>query len=237
MPWTTPAGPTGAACATASAGVANRNQVSPLVRPSLLLDKALPYDPANPAVARDPVFQLRTPLLESERYLLGAQYLEKWYSSRGQPFTDVLARFTRAEQEYAIRRPAMAALTTAVAARTGAHSDGATGAAATDAIRYADFLVRSIACEHVAVTPGGWGASFQTAHWATLTGEAAWLLWDRSPRRPGSTSPRCWPTRRTTRPPRRWSTGPTRPAPSSPAATPGQRTTPGTAPPSSWPCR
>ncbi len=70
VPWTTPAGPTGAACATASAGVANRNQVSPLVHPSLLLDKALPYDPANPAVASDPVFQLRTLLLESERYLL-----------------------------------------------------------------------------------------------------------------------------------------------------------------------
>ena len=73
----------------------------------------------------------------------------------------------------------MAALTAAVAARTGAHSDGATGRSRDDAIRYADFLVRSIACEHVAVTPGGWGASFQTAHWATLTGEAAWLLWDR----------------------------------------------------------
>jgi hypothetical protein len=72
----------------------------------------------------------------------------------------------------------MAALTAAVAARTGAHSDGATGRSRADAIRYADFLVRSIACEHVAVTPGGWGASFQTAHWATLTGEAAWLLWD-----------------------------------------------------------
>ena len=123
-----PAGPTGAACATASAGVANRNQVSPLVQPSLLLDKALPYDPANPALARDPVFQLRTSLLESERYLLGAQYLERWYHPRGQPLTDVLARFTRAEQEYAIRRPAMAALTAAVAARTGAHNDSAVGA-------------------------------------------------------------------------------------------------------------
>ncbi len=179
VPWTTPAGPTGAACATASAGVARRNQVSPLVHPSLLLDKSLPYDPANPAVASDPVFQLRTLLLESERYLLNAQYLERWFPWRGQPFTDVLARFVPADQEYAIRRPAMAALTAAVAARTGAHSDGATGRSRDDAIRYADFLVRSIACEHVAVTPGGWGASFQTAHWATLTGEAAWLLWDR----------------------------------------------------------
>ena len=39
--------------------------------------------------------------------------------------------------------------------------------------------MRSIACQHVAVTPGGWGGGWQTAHWATLAGEAAWLIWDR----------------------------------------------------------
>ncbi len=122
-PWSTPAGPTGAACATASAGVANRDQVSALVKPSLLLDKDLPYDPANPALSTDPVFQLRATLLESERYLLGAQYIERWYNRRGQRYTDVLSRFSVAEQEYAVRRPAMAALTTAVAARTRAHND------------------------------------------------------------------------------------------------------------------
>jgi hypothetical protein len=177
--WTTPAGPTGAACATASAGVANRNQLAGLVRPSPILNRAVPYDPANPALAADPAFQLRSLLLESERYLLGAQYLDRWYSSRGQPYTDLLSRNIPAQQEYAIRRPAMAALTTAVAARTGVHSDTATGRSREDAIRYTDFLVRSIACQHAAVTPGGWGAGFQTAHWATLAGEAAWLIWDR----------------------------------------------------------
>ena len=178
-PWSTPAGPTGAACATASAGVANRDQVSALVKPSLLLDKDLPYDPANPALSTDPVFQLRATLLESERYLLGAQYIERWYNRRGQRYTDVLSRFSVAEQEYAVRRPAMAALTTAVAARTRAHNDAAVGRTRDEAILYADWLVRSIACQHVAVTPGGWGGGWQTAHWATLAGEAAWLIWDR----------------------------------------------------------
>jgi hypothetical protein len=178
-PWSTPAGPTGAACATAAAGVANRPQASALVRPSLILDKALPYDAANPAVGSDPVFQLRTSLLESERYLLGAQYLDRWYSKRGQPYTDVLSRFIPAQQEYAVRRPAMAALTTAVAARTGVHSDAGAGRTRDEAILYTDWLVRSIACQHVAVTPGGWGGGWQTAHWATLAGEAAWLIWDR----------------------------------------------------------
>ncbi len=178
-PWSTPAGPSAAACPTASAGVANRNQLASLVKPSLLLDKSLPYDPANPSLGTDPVFQLRTSLLESERYLLGAQYIERWYSRRGQRYTDVLSRFPEAQQEYAVRRPAMAALTTAVAARTRAHSDTVVGRTRDEAIMYSDWLVRSIACQHVAVSPGGWGGGWQTAHWANLAGEAAWLIWDR----------------------------------------------------------
>ncbi|MGH8893347.1 MAG: hypothetical protein ACRDWY_08600 [Actinomycetes bacterium] len=177
-PWPTPAGPTGSACPSASAGVANRPQVGPTVRPAVILDKELPYDAADPNVGGNPVFQLRTSLLESERYLLGAQYLDRWYSQRYQRFTDILDRYPATQQEYAVRRPAMAALTTAVAARAAAHNDALVGRTRDEAIRYTDWLVRSIACEHVAVTPGGWGAGWQTAHWALLTGQAAWLAWD-----------------------------------------------------------
>ena len=178
-PWPAPSGPTASACPTASSGVATRAQVAGLVRPSALLDKALPYDPASPTLGSDPVFQLRTALLESERYLLGAQYIERWYTKRGQRFTDILGRFVPEQQEYAVRRPAMAALTTAVAARTGAHNDASAGRTRDEAILYTDWLVRSIACQHAAVSPGGWGAGWQTAHWATLAGEAGWLVWDR----------------------------------------------------------
>jgi hypothetical protein len=46
-------------------------------------------------------------------------------------------------------------------------------------IAYADWLIRSIACEHASVTFGGWGSGWQTSHWANLTGEAAWLIWDK----------------------------------------------------------
>jgi len=182
-PWPTPAGPDGQACPSASAGVTNRPQVGATVRQSVLLDKNLPYDPADPALGANPVFQTRTALVEAEKYLLGAQYLERWFSKRFQRYTDILARFPNGQQEYAVRRPAMAALTTAVAARTRAHNDAAVGRTRDEAIRYTDWLVRSIACEHVAVTPGGWGATdprtaWQSAHWAFLTGKAAWLIWD-----------------------------------------------------------
>ena len=177
-PWPTPAGPDWQACATASAGVTNRPQLGATVRPSALLDKALPYDAADPALASNPVFQTRSALLEAEKYLLGAQYLERWYANRGQRYTDILDRFPTVQQEYAVRRPAMAALTTAVAARTKAHNDTVVGRTRDEAIRYADWLVRSVACEHAAITPGGWGAGWQSAHWAFLAGEAGWLIWD-----------------------------------------------------------
>ncbi len=177
--WRTLAGPTAAACPTAATTVATRNQQAGYVVPSLILDKSLPYDAASPTLSTDPVFQLRTSLLDADRYLLGAQYIERWYAKRWQAYTDIVGRFDPSQQEYAVRRPAMAALTTAVAARTSAHNDVSVGRTKDEAIRYADWLVRSIACQHVAVSPGGWGGGWQTAHWANLTGEAAWLIWDR----------------------------------------------------------
>jgi hypothetical protein len=177
-PWATPAGPRGAACPTASAAVANRPQVGRSVRASKLLDKDLPYSASDPNLSTNPIFQLRNSLLEAERFLLGSQYLDRWYDRRGQNYVDVLDRFPTAEQEYAVRRPAMAALTTAVAARTRAHNDSVVGRPVGDAIRYTDWLVRSIACQHVAVTPGGWGGGWQSAHWAVLTAQAGWLVWD-----------------------------------------------------------
>lgn len=177
-PWPTPAGPTAAACPTASAAVANRARVSSYVRPSGLLDRALPYDPADPSLGTNPVFQLRVSLLDAERYLLGAQYASRWAATRREAYTDVLARFRPDQQELAVRRPAMAAVTAAVATRTRAHNTRILGRTRAEAIRYTDWLVRSTACEHVAVTPGGWGGGWQTAHWAMLTGEAAWLVWD-----------------------------------------------------------
>jgi hypothetical protein len=168
-PWSTVAGPTGAACPTAGRRVATNARY---VVPSRILDKALPY-----AVTTSPGFAVRTALWQAERYLVGAQYDERWAGRRAQIYTDVRAK--AADEELAIRLPAMAALTAAVAARTSAHDDKKVGRSRDDVIAYADWLVRSIACEHASVTFGGWGSGFQTAHWAQLTGEAAWLIWDK----------------------------------------------------------
>ena len=170
--WRTLAGPSGAACPTASPAVANRSQAAPQVRPSGLLDLVPPADPDT-----DPTgYRLRTALLDAERYLTGAHYAARWAPRRDHTFTNVSSRSSNPEK--AIRLPAMEALTIAVAARTRGHNTEWVGRSSSEVISFADWLTRSIACEHRAVTPGGWGHGWQTAHWAMMAGLSGWLLWD-----------------------------------------------------------
>ncbi|CAB4663620.1 unannotated protein [freshwater metagenome] len=42
---------------------------------------------------------------------------------------------------------------------------------------YTKWQIRSIACQHNALTPGGWGTTWQSALWATTTAQAAWMIW------------------------------------------------------------
>jgi hypothetical protein len=125
--------------------------------------------------------QVRGSLEQSERFLLGAQYTQKWRATRSRAYLALLGRAR--DDELSIRLPAMSALTVAIGLRTGAADPARTDATGLTATRYVDQLVRSIACEHRSVSPDGWGDGWQTAHWAMLTGAAAWLIWDRlSPR-------------------------------------------------------
>ena len=45
-------------------------------------------------------------------------------------------------------------------------------------LAYAKWQLRSIACQHASVTPGGWGLQWQSALWAASAGQAGWLLWE-----------------------------------------------------------
>lgn len=121
--------------------------------------------------------RVRGSLQQSERYLLGAQYDALWRRTRAYSYLDLLHRSSSAE--LAIRLPAMSALTVAIGLRTGAYDPTLTGRTRASGVRYVDQLVRSIACAHGSVSPGGWGRGWETGHWAMLTGAAAWLLWDR----------------------------------------------------------
>lgn len=168
--WSMPAGPQGAGCPSARPGLSGR--ATRFVRPPTLLDQPLPRR-ATP----DPAARVGWSLREAERYLLNAQYDELWAHRRSSPYGQLLGRY--AKNELAVRLPAMSALTVAIAVRTGAHRTAVVGRTPDEAVRYADWLVRSLACEHESVSPGGWGREWQSDHWATLVGSAAWLLWDR----------------------------------------------------------
>jgi hypothetical protein len=117
---------------------------------------------------------VRRSLESAERYLLGAQYDATWQATRKRPYLDLV---TGGHDELDIRLPAMSALTVAIGLRTGAYDESAVGRSRSAGLRYVDQLVRSIACAHVSVSPGGWGRGWETAHWAMLTGAAAWLVW------------------------------------------------------------
>ena len=122
--------------------------------------------------------QVQGSLEESERYLLGSQFDATWQATSGAAYLDLLTG-SRDTDELQIRLPAMSAFTVAVGLRTGAFHPAQIGTGAATAHRYVDQLVRSIACAHVSVSPGGWGRGWQSPQWAMLTGAAAWLDWNR----------------------------------------------------------
>jgi hypothetical protein len=114
-------------------------------------------------------------LEQSERYLLGAQYDALWRPTRSRSYLNLLGTTS---DELAVRLPAMSAFTVAVGLGTDAADKSVLGRTRVGELRYVDQLVRSIACEHTSITPGGWGLGWETPHWAMLTGAAAWLVWD-----------------------------------------------------------
>ena len=166
-PWTTAAGTEGMLCPTA----AWTSQVSEsgIRAPLDLLGIGV-----TPDVAGAP--DVRAALQRAERYFLGAHFRDTYARVRHQSFADI--RALSPSQELAFRGPSMSALTVAVAVATGVHDQSSVGLSEASAIAYVQYLVGSVACQHLSVTPGGWGHGSQSAHWAGLAAQAAWLVWD-----------------------------------------------------------
>ncbi len=90
------------------------------------------------------------------------------------PYYDPLS--TNANTEEAIRRSANATLAAAILLRT-TDGRGVAGVGRDELLSFARWNIRSLACQHGASSPGGWGNTWQSALWATTTGQAGWLLW------------------------------------------------------------
>ncbi|MFA7323487.1 MAG: VCBS repeat-containing protein, partial [Candidatus Nanopelagicales bacterium] len=89
------------------------------------------------------------------------------------PYYDVIN--THKSIEESVRRSANVALAAAIMLTT---SNWKTVNAITRAelLSYAKWQIRSIACQHDSITPGGWGTTWQSALWASTAGQAGWLL-------------------------------------------------------------
>jgi hypothetical protein len=171
VPWPNRTGGQARSCPTAAAVVADRSATAADVRPSSLLNRPGPTG-ATPGA-------LRQALGTAESYLLGAKYQSEYLALSGQPYLNLMQM--NASLEAAVRGPAMEAQALAVGLRTDAFDAAAIGRSRDWATGHVGRLIRSIACQHVSITPGGWGDDWQTAHWAMLTGLAAWLVWDDLP--------------------------------------------------------
>ncbi|MEI6373337.1 MAG: VCBS repeat-containing protein [Actinomycetes bacterium] len=132
---------------------------------------------------------LRDSLRDEARYLVRSDLTTRLQVHRNRSYIDVLST-DRRTQEYAVRRLGNAAYAVSLARSTGAFTtpndplDATPEAPLVDpavADAYVDWLVRSVACQHVTTSPGGWGRNSQSALWTYVTATAAWYAWARTP--------------------------------------------------------
>ena len=69
-------------------------------------------------------------------------------------------------------------MTLAVGLRMDGFQEGAVGYPKADAVRENDWVLRSLACQHRSISPGGWGHGIQSGLWAATAAYGAWLVWD-----------------------------------------------------------
>jgi hypothetical protein len=108
------------------------------------------------------------------RYVVTNDLTSRLASRANRPYYDPLS--TQASMEESIRRSANSALAAAIMLSTTKRKD-INGISRNQLLTYARWHIRSLACQHGAVSPGGWGNDWQSALWAATTGQAGWLLW------------------------------------------------------------
>jgi len=108
------------------------------------------------------------------RYAVTNDLTERLVPYLDQPYYD--ATKVSPTLEESIRRSANVTLASAILLSTTrkAHPPGISR---DRMLEFARWQIRSLACQHGAITPGGWGNSWQSALWAVTVGQAGWMLW------------------------------------------------------------
>lgn len=110
----------------------------------------------------------------SLRYVMTEDLTRRLADRVRRPFFDPLSSEKTVEES--IRRSANSALAAAIMLTTTKWST-VNGITRKQLLDYARWSIRSLACQHGASSPGGWGNSWQSALWAVTAGQAGWLLW------------------------------------------------------------
>ena len=118
--------------------------------------------------------EIQATVQDGLRYLMTNDLTKRKKLGPSRPYYDALS--VAASQEESIRRQANAAQSAAIMATTSDWTK-VKGITRAQLVNYAKWHIRSVACQHESITPGGWGNSFQSALWATSAGMAGWLLW------------------------------------------------------------
>jgi len=119
-------------------------------------------------------------LTDGLRYSVRTTMATRLKSRVSMDYSDPLS--TAKSIEESIRRNANTALAAGIYL-SSTNGRGVRGLSKSDLISFTRWQVRSIACQHISNTPGGWGNTWQSALWAVTTGQAAWLIWpELSPR-------------------------------------------------------
>lgn len=109
------------------------------------------------------------------RYVITKDLTNRLSSRVRTAYYDALS--THRTIEESVRRSANSALAASIALTTSPWRN-VNGISKSELRDYIRWQVRSLACEHGALTPGGWGNTWQSALWAVTVGQAAWMVWD-----------------------------------------------------------
>ncbi len=113
-------------------------------------------------------------LQDGLRYVVTSDLTDRLRGRTDVAFYDPLS--THKTIEESVRRSANSALSAAVALTTSPWGT-INNISKKELTDYARWHIRSLACQHGAVTPGGWGNTWQSALWAVTVGQAGWMLW------------------------------------------------------------
>ena len=108
------------------------------------------------------------------RYAITNDLTSRLKTQVGYPYYDVLSIHKTIEES--VRRSANVALAGAIMLST-TNWKKEQNITRTQLMAYTKWQIRSISCQHAAITPGGWGTTWQSALWATTTAQAAWMIW------------------------------------------------------------